>query len=121
MFLANRIFFESEASGFQPLVDLYETEDSLVVEIDIPGVNSEDVLIKTCDDVLVVEGVRRESFGEKRLKYICMERSLESFRRIIRLPVPVNCMSGRASYNEGVLTITFPKIRDKVFKIKIEK
>lgn len=121
MFLTGRIFFQSGASSFQPLVDLYETEDSLVMEIDIPGINPEDVLIKVYDDMVIIEGIKRGDYVEKRLRYVCMERSFESFRRILKMPIPVNYAMCKALYNEGVVTITFPKIRDKVFKIKIEK
>lgn len=115
------LFFYAESSRCAPLIDLYETEDTLVFEIDLPGINPDNVLIKVYDDILIVEGVRRERVEEKRLKYICMERNLESFRRILKMPVPVNTMAGRASYNNGVITLTFPKLKDKVVKIKIEK
>lgn len=121
MFLIGRIFFQSETSGYQPLADLYETEESLVIEMDIPGVRPEDIIIKACDDIVIIEGMKREDRAEGRLKYICMERNFESFRRIIKMPVSVNYTAGKASYKEGVVTITLPKIKDKVFRIKIEK
>lgn len=104
----------------QPFLDLYETDENLVIEIDLPGINPEDILIKVFEDIVIVEGIKRETEKERRLRYICMERNFESFRRIIRLPVAVNSMAGKAIYSEGVLKLTLPKIREKVFKIKIE-
>lgn len=121
MFLADRICFQPDTINFQPLLDLYETEEHIVLEMDVPGINPEDVLIKVLDDIVVIEGIRRKEYEGGRLKFICMERNLESFRRIVGIPAPVESGNGKASYNEGVLRITLPKVRDKVFKIKIEK
>lgn len=114
------LYFQREATGALPPVDVYETDDSLVLELDLPGVDPGDVLIKVYEDVLIVEGVKRERRKEKRFKYLCMERSFESFRRMIKIPVPVDAAAGRASYDNGVVTLRFPKIRDRVIKIKIE-
>jgi len=114
------LYFRREASGSLPLVDLYETDDNLVLEMDLPGVDPEDVLIKVYDDSIIIEGIKREQRTEKGFKYMCMERSFESFRRMIKIPVPVNSVAGRASYSNGVVTLTFPKIKERVIKIKIE-
>lgn len=102
----------------QPLFDLYETDDALVIEVDLPGINPEDILIKVFDDIAIIEGIKRRE-TERKVRYICMERSFESFRRIIRLPVTVNSMAGKALYLEGVLRLTLPKIRERVFKINL--
>jgi HSP20 family molecular chaperone IbpA len=40
---------------------------------------------------------------------------------MVKIPVPVNSMAGKASYRDGMIIVTFPKIKDKVIKIKIEK
>jgi HSP20 family protein len=105
----------------QPLLDLYETDDNIVIEMDLPGINPEDVLIKVFDEVVVIEGIKRATEEERRVRYICMERNFESFRRILRLPVSVDSMAGRAVYSDGVIKLTLPKVREKVYKIKIEK
>lgn len=105
---------------YQPLLDLYETKEEIVVEIDLPGIGTDDVLVKVFEDLLIIEGIKREVEEERKIRYICMERNFESFRRMIRLPVAVNSTAGKAVYSEGVLKLTFPKIKEKVFKIKIE-
>lgn len=120
MSLRNVLFFQKESTGSLPLVDLYETDDNLILEMDLPGIEPDDVLIKLYEDVIIIEGIKRESREEKRYKYICMERSFESFRRMIRIPVPVNPAAGRAVYSDGVITLTLPKIKERVIKIKIE-
>lgn len=105
---------------YQPPIDLYETEEDIVIEMDIPGISKDDILIKVFDDLVVIEGIKRQTVKEERIRYICMERNFESFRRIMRLPVTVNSMAGKAVYSEGVLRLTLPKVRGRVFKIKIE-
>lgn len=112
--------YHRETAGSPPLVDVYETDDKLILEMDLPGIYPEDVLIKVYEDVIIIEGIKREARKEKRLRYICMERSFESFRRMIRIPVPVNAVAGRAWYEHGVITVTFPRIKEGVVKLKIE-
>ncbi len=104
-----------------PMVDLYEAEGYLVFKIDLPGIDLEDVVIKVYDDMLVIEGKRKEEREEKRLNYICMERNLEGFRRILQIPVPVVRSEGKAVYADGVITLSFPKAGDRGTKIAIEK
>lgn len=112
---------QRETTWFIPLLDMYETDDSLILEMDLPGIDPEDVLIKVYDEIIVIEGIKREKREEKRLKYLCMERSFESFRRTVKIPVHVDSTAGKASYNDGVIIVIFPKIKDKVVKIRIEK
>ena len=113
------LFYHTETAGYQPLVDLYETDDHLVFEIELPGVDPKEVLIKVYDDLVILEGVKREWRDERRVRYLCMERKFVSFRRILKIPVPVNSMAGEAAYREGVITLKFPRLKDKVIRIKI--
>lgn len=114
------LYLHTEAT-LHPLIDLYETDDSLVFKIDLPGINPDEVLIKVYDDIVIIEGIKREINDEGRFKYICMERTFEGFRRVIKMPVTVNTLSGKASYNDGVVTLSFPKMKGKFIKIKIDK
>jgi HSP20 family protein len=120
MSLRNVLYLHRESSGSSPLVDLYETDDNLVLEMDLPGIDPADVLIKVYEDVIIIEGIKRENRKERRYRYLCMERSFDSFRRIVRIPVPVNSSSGTAAYRNGVLSLTLPKIKERVIKIKID-
>jgi len=113
--------FDYQQSLIPPLVDLYESTDELIFKMDIPGIEPEDMLVKVYEDILIIEGIKRAPTESEPMRYLCMERRFQSFRRTLRLPVPVNTHMGRASYKEGVLTITFPKITDKIVRIKIER
>ncbi len=119
--LRNVLYLQDETSESCPLLDLYETGNDLVLEMDLPGIDPRDVLIKVYEDIIIIEGIRREARRDKSIKYICMERSFDSFRRIVNIPVPVRTSDGRASYNDGVITLTLPKVRDRVVKIRLGK
>ncbi|MBF0565605.1 MAG: Hsp20/alpha crystallin family protein [Nitrospirae bacterium] len=115
------LYYSADKSGSLPFMDIYETAESLVFEIDLPGIYPEDVSIKVYDDIVIIEGVKRERPGGAGYRYLCMERSFESFRRMVKIPVRVNTMAGKATYSEGIVKLAFPKIKDKVIRISIEK
>ena len=117
--LKSVVFFHSE-TAFQPYVDMYETEDHLIFEVDLPGIRPDDVLIKVCGDTVIIEGIKRGHREERVLNYLCMERKFTSFRRLLKLPVAVDPTAGKAFYTEGVLTLKFPKTGNRVIKIKVE-
>lgn len=103
-----------------PLVDLYETESNLVFEADMPGININNVSVKIYEDLLIIEfsaGV----YERGHYKYLCMERSIGGFKRIFKIPVHIDAMAGEAFYKNGVLTIRFPKLKDKLIILKIDK
>jgi HSP20 family protein len=107
-----------------PLVDLYETEDNLVFEVDLPGIDPAHVSIRVYDDLLIIEGMRTDTDREPvsgDLKYLCMERSTKDFRRVLKIPVHINTVAGNAFYENGVMTVKFPKMKGKLIKIKIDK
>ena len=115
-------FCFSQETTEEPLLDLYDTGSELVCEVDLPGIDPNDILIKIFDQLLVVEGVKREEGQKiKSQRYLCMERRPESFRRMIKLPARVNAHEGSASYEDGVVRIVLPKMTERVIKIKIQK
>ncbi len=119
--LINIGFFSIEFTCKSPYLDLYETDEDLVVEIDIPGIDIENLIVKVIDNSLIIEGIKKVKERRDIRRYICLERSIEHFRRIIELPVPINPFEGKATYREGILTINFPKTDSRVIRIKIEK
>lgn len=106
-----------------PLMDLYETADAIVIEADLPGVDPDDVEISILGGTITIEGVMRERINEaEKINFLCMERSFENFRRLIKLSAPINPREAKAVYDRGVLTLTIPKIKDKrgvVVKVKV--
>ena len=105
--------------GFRPHTDLYEVEDGLVIEMDIPGVNREQVDIKVDGNRLIVYGSRdfvRERPGEEIIR---LERGFGSFRRIFEIPADSDENNITARLESGVLVIKVPRITG-TRKIKVE-
>jgi len=97
-------FSEKESS---PLVDIYETADSFVVEVELPGCEAKDITLSICCSTLVVEGMVREEAGPG-VNYICLERSGGRFCRAIEIPPMADLDGVRARYRRGLLTVVFP-------------
>ena len=108
-------------SSVWPLVDIYETGNELIFEIDLPGMEPDDVSIRVYGDMLIIEGIRNDAGREPGLRYICMERGIRGFRRVIKFPVPVNVSSSEAFYSRGVISIRFPKRERKAVTITIKR
>ncbi len=90
----------------------------------MPGIDPADVSIRVYEDLLIIEGIRDKGNDESisgEFKYLCMERGIKNFRRVLKIPVHVNTMTGNAFYANGVMTVRFPKLKGKLIKIKIEK
>jgi HSP20 family protein len=90
-----------------PLVDIYETADSFVVEVELPGCESKDVTVSICCSTLVVEGTAREEAGPG-VNYICLERCTGRFCRAVEIPPNADLDRVRARYRRGLLTVQFP-------------
>lgn len=114
---------ESRRGGqvHSPHVDIYETEDYLYIDIDLPGVKKEDINCYISPDELYVEAIKKISSPEKKAHFYCMERYFGTFRRTIEIPAVVNTSKIEARLVDGILHITLPKIHDRrVRKRKVE-
>ena len=90
-------------------LDVSETDDAFVVKASIPGVNPDDVEITFTDNVLTIKG---EVKGEEEIKdarYHLRERRYGSFVRSVSLGSRIDNDKIKASYENGVLTLTLPK------------
>jgi len=105
--------FSRESSTYErdwnPSLDLMETEDSLVAEIEVPGINPDDIDISVTPDMLTVTGEKKQETGEQKKNYHIMERAHGRFSRSITLPTAVNPERVEARYKDGILTITMGK------------
>ena len=103
---------------FIPLVDIFETAENFVVEIELPGFAGEDISLSICCSMLVVEGIKREGPRDCGVNYICLERHFGRFCRTIEIPPAVDMKRISAKYEKGVLAVTFPKLHDKSIIIR---
>lgn len=116
-----KFLFASHGTA-EPPVDIYETDTELICEIDLPGVEPDEVRIQVYDNLLMIEGGRAEvgeDFGS--FRFLCMERSMERFRREIKVPVAVDASKGVATYRQGVVRIVLPKMQETVIQIRVER
>lgn len=105
----------------KPSMDLIETEDTIVVKTDLPGVKKEDVAIELTEDTLSVSATFKEEIEIEEANYIKKERKYGQAMRQIRLPAEVKVEEASAKFENGVLTITLPKMEVKTkFKVEIE-
>jgi len=115
-------FFLGRTADEGPPLDMYESEECLVLEFDLPGIDTDQVSVEIVDDTLIIEGNKMGTENEnKDLRYVCMERSRNCFHREVSIPVAISAEEGKAEYKHGVLKIVFPKARQCSVKIRIEK
>ena len=99
----------SETSMWQPCVDMCETPEAIIVEVELPGMRREDVRIEVEGDFLRITGERRTTSERQERNYYRVERSYGRFERQLRLPDTVAREAIRAEFEAGILTITLPK------------
>lgn len=101
--------FES-LSNFEPKVDLRETEKELKVTAELPGMEDKDIDVSISRDSLTIRGEKTEEKEKNNKGYHRMERSYGSFHRVVWLPAEIDADNVDASFKNGVLSITMPKI-----------
>ena len=92
-----------------PLADVRETDDAVVVTMDLPGVDKQDVDITITDDELRVVAERKTETEVTEKDYHKQERTYKKFERMVKLPVAVKIEEAKARLSEGVLEVTLPK------------
>jgi HSP20 family protein len=98
----------SLASRGQPAVNMWESGEAVSVELEVPGLKSDQVEISVSGDELSLS-LSREDAEQEGLKYHRRERPVGSFHRVVRLPSEVDAERVDAEMKHGVLTITLPK------------
>lgn len=112
--------FQSYAPGWVPALDVFEDEDKVCVQLEVPGMKKEDFDIALQDEVLTVSGERKADTEHREGESFRSERIFGSFSRSITLPSPVKDDQVTASYQDGILTVTLPKAEEaKPKKIQV--
>jgi HSP20 family protein len=119
-------FFErypkERSEGFwAPTLDIEEDKDNFMVNVELPGMKKEDIKISLSGETLTISGERRYESEEKGKTYFRLERAYGKFQRTLNLPAEVDANRTKASYQNGILTLTMPKSeRAKAKEIAIE-
>jgi HSP20 family protein len=90
-------------------VDVYETDENVVVTAALPGVKPEDVVVSVQGDLLTFRADSKTEEEQTRGSYHLRERRYGSFFRQLQLPVPVKTEGANARFDNGILTLTLPK------------
>ena len=107
----------------QLAVDVFQTDDDVVLKAPIAGVKPEDLEISITDEVVTIKGERKEESEIARENYLCQECYWGSFARAYVLPVAVMGDKAQASLKNGILTIKIPKqekSKAKTIEVKTE-
>jgi HSP20 family protein len=122
-----------EESYFRPLapfglwgdgslaVDMYESDDSVVVKTAIPGVKGGDINISVAGDMLSIKAENKAEDEVRRANYLRRERRHGTYFRLVTLPGGLKPDKAEADFSDGILTLLFPKaeeVKPKTIKIK---
>lgn len=106
----NREFGEELKEGvWQPPVDIYEDEHSVVIKAEVPDVEQKDIEIRIENNTLTMRGERKHASDVKKENYYRVERYFGQFQRSFSLPSSIDQEKVQAACDKGILTITLPK------------
>ena len=114
--LVHSISWTVRSSAWSPPTDVYETEDAIIVRVEVAGMREEDFEIALEDGFLKISGTRPDV--PERRAYHQMEIRFGKFSTAVGLPAPVNVEKSQAEYVDGFLTITLPKARPNFIQVK---
>ncbi|MBW2220800.1 MAG: Hsp20/alpha crystallin family protein [Deltaproteobacteria bacterium] len=109
----NRDEVELSMGSWNPVVDVYDNDDSIVIKAELPGIDKEGIEIDVKDRVLTLKGERSSESEVKDDNYYRRERSFGKFERAFNLPADVEPDKIKADYKDGVLKIDIPKPEEK--------
>jgi HSP20 family protein len=108
-----------EARAWRLPVDVYSTEEEIVIQAAVPGLAPEDVDITIEGDTLTIQGEVPAAL--ENVNYLFQERPTGKFIRVLSLNIPVDADKSEATFANGLLTLTIPKaeaIRPRQIKVK---
>lgn len=103
---------------FSPTIDVKDTEKSIVLTAELPGMDEKDVEVSLTKESLVIKGEKKSDKEEKGKGYFRQERRFGSFQRVMPLPPTVDTGKAEAAFKKGVLTITLPKKPEAQVEVK---
>jgi HSP20 family protein len=104
-------------------LDVYQTDNDVVVKATLPGINPDDINISITQQILTIRGEIKEEKVVEKATYHIRERRTGSLTRSVQLPTPVISDRAKAEYENGVLTLILPKaeeVRPKSITVKVK-
>jgi HSP20 family protein len=105
--------FESPlTTGRAPALDVQEDKDNYTISVELPGMKREDLSVSLQDGTLTISGERKAEKANQDVEIHRQERFYGKFQRTLTLAAPVAADKVKATYKDGVLTVTLPKIEE---------
>ena len=104
-----------------PAIDMYQTDDEIVVKASLPGVKADEVQINITGEVLTLKGETKQIEERKDKAWHMREQRWGGFERVVALPTKVIADKAKAEFENGILTITLPKaeeVKPKIISVK---
>lgn len=92
-----------------PAIDMYQTDDEIVVKAALPGVKADEVQINVTGELLTLKGEVKQEEEKKDRAWHIREQRYGSFERSVVLPTDVVADKAKAEFENGILTVTLPK------------
>jgi HSP20 family protein len=108
--IIERAFGRDRQAPWMPAMDVYETDEKVVVTVELPGIKAEDVEVSVEDATLTVSGTREFTSEVTEESYHRIERRYGSFSRAVSLPPQVDTGKVEARFEDGVLAVEVPKV-----------
>jgi len=112
---------EGGSNWSSPAIDMYQTNDEVVVRAALPGIKSDEVQINVTNDVLTIRGETKQQEEKNDKSWHIREHRWGAFERSVRLPTGVIADQAKAEFDNGILTISLPKseeVKPKTISVK---
>ena len=102
------------------LVDVIETDDSIIIKADLPRLKTQDIEIAISEDSVEICAEMEEETEDSNMNYVQRERSYGKIKRAVNLPFKVKSKEAEGTFRNSVLTLRLPKQEKNILKLKIE-
>lgn len=102
--------FTHSADGMlKPMTDLAASDKEYTVTVEVPGAEKDDIKIEVANNIMTIRGEKKQKKEEEKKDYYRQERFYGSFQRVLSLPEDADQETIKATFNQGVLTVTIPR------------
>lgn len=108
-FNMNRPFLPSAGNMLKPMTDLTANDKEYTVTVEVPGAEKDDIKIEVANNIMTIRGEKKQKKEEKNKDYYRQERFYGSFQRVLSLPKDADQEDIKATFKQGVLTVTMPR------------
>ncbi len=121
MLSVNRAFITSHTTAWMPDADIYETQEEIIIVINLAGVKKEDIEVFLYENYIYVKGIRYQPVKEEDvIRYHQLELGYGEFERVFKIPTPIDRNSIEASWSNGILMIRMKKQKPITRTIKVK-